>query len=171
MRNLGIVITLMLLVFAFSCPARGQSSGDGRVRFPIEGDCDPLPIDHQFPFLAPPGVPARPSLNRKSIPTEEPASADNASSRLPLMYPSGITDNDPDDPDTSPELRESWKVWHRHVAETFQLRFNELAKRAFSQSKTPPLNCEAAFTISNMRKIVSIKIGRASCRERVCQYV
>jgi len=66
----------------------------------------------------------------------------------------------PNDPDSSPDMKLMWDLWHKRVASTIFDRFNFFAKAAFKRS--PPLLAELSYVVTRDGRIQNIQIRRKS---------
>lgn len=66
----------------------------------------------------------------------------------------------PNDPDSSQQMQIQWELWHRRVAEAIFVRFDAYAQSAFAHSR--PIACQAAYTVTRDRQIVSVKLLQKS---------
>ncbi|MDZ4836099.1 MAG: hypothetical protein SGJ27_20160 [Candidatus Melainabacteria bacterium] len=64
------------------------------------------------------------------------------------------------DPDTTEHMQLQWDLWHRRVAETIFLRFDERAKMAFANSR--PISCEASYEVTRDGRVINIRLLRKS---------
>ncbi|MBX9692866.1 MAG: TonB C-terminal domain-containing protein [Cyanobacteria bacterium] len=92
----------------------------------------------------------------EQTPTSTPAS-DNAMQQM-LQPPARPAD--PNDPDSSQQMKLLWDIWHQRVAEQIFLRFDGVAQKAFPNSR--PLICQAAYTVTNSGQITNIRLLRTS---------
>lgn len=55
----------------------------------------------------------------------------------------------------SPEMDIAWNEWHKRVAQAVYIRFNNMAKMAFPQSR--PLSCQITYTVTRDGQIVNCR--------------
>jgi hypothetical protein len=64
------------------------------------------------------------------------------------------------DPDSSPEMRLAWDVWHHRVAEAIYVRFNAMAQLAFRYSR--PLAVYVSYTVTRDGRVTNIQLLQKS---------
>ncbi|MBS1957021.1 MAG: hypothetical protein JST89_22720 [Cyanobacteria bacterium SZAS-4] len=68
--------------------------------------------------------------------------------------------SNPNDPDSTPEMKLLWDAWHRRVAEAVFIRYSSLANAGFANS--PPIGAIAAYSVSRDGRISNIRLNQKS---------
>lgn len=68
--------------------------------------------------------------------------------------------SNPNDPDSSPEMKLLWDAWHRRVAEAVFIRYSTMANAGFANS--PPIGAVAAYTVSRDGRISNVHLNQKS---------
>lgn len=68
--------------------------------------------------------------------------------------------SNPNDPDSSPEMKLLWDAWHRRVAEAVFIRYSSLANAGFANS--PPIGAIAAYSVSRDGRISNVRLNQKS---------
>ncbi len=92
----------------------------------------------------------------EQVPQSTPA-ADNANQQMLQPPPPPV---DPNDPDSSQQMKLLWDLWHKRVAEQIYFRFDGVAQRVFAQTK--PLICRASYTVTNTGQITNVRLLETS---------
>ncbi|MBS2000000.1 MAG: hypothetical protein U0103_00480 [Candidatus Obscuribacterales bacterium] len=68
--------------------------------------------------------------------------------------------SNPNDPDSSPEMKLLWDAWHHRVAEAVFIRYSTMANAGFANS--PPIGAIAAYTVSRDGRISNVHLNQKS---------
>ncbi|CAN5231021.1 hypothetical protein BH10CYA1_BH10CYA1_08070 [soil metagenome] len=68
--------------------------------------------------------------------------------------------SNPNDPDSTPEMKLLWDAWHRRVAEAVFIRYSSLANAGFANS--PPIGAVAAYSVSRDGRISNVRLNQKS---------
>ncbi len=68
--------------------------------------------------------------------------------------------SNPNDPDSTPEMKLLWDAWHRRVAEAVFVRYSTMANAGFANS--PPIGAIAAYSVSRDGRISNVRLNQKS---------
>lgn len=83
-----------------------------------------------------------------------------AMTRPPMQ--SQVQHSDPNDPDSSPDMKLLWDMWHKRVATAIYNRYTAMTNAAFLLNKRQPLLCSASYTVTRNGQIINAQLVQRS---------
>jgi hypothetical protein len=106
--------------------------------------------DQQQDFQGQQGVPTLGQEQQQSMPHALSAQQDQQPRQM----------SNPNDPDSTPEMKLLWDAWHRRVAEAVFVRYSTMANAGFANS--PPIGAIAAYSVSRDGRISNVRLNQKS---------
>ncbi len=130
-------------------------------------DAPAAAFDNQRAFAPPPPTPTF-GLNASTEDRFQGVPGMPVQSAFPAMAPQSIPQNTlppmnggvSSDPDNTESMQLQWDLWHKRVAESIFMRFDQKAKQAFANS--PPISCQASYTVTRDGRLVNVRLLRPS---------
>jgi hypothetical protein len=126
-------------------------------------DAPAAAFDNQRAFAPPPPTTTF-GLNASAEDRFQGVKGTPVESAFPAMAPQSIlppiNGGVSSDPDNTEYMQLQWDLWHKRVAESIFMRFDQKAKQAFANS--PPISCQASYTVTRDGRLVNVRLLRSS---------